>query len=118
LELDPRLLAARDPLGNTALILAVNSGHHEIAALLLSSGVRPGLHEAAAIGKTDLVAELIRRDRELIDSYSPEGFTALALAAHFGHRGAPPRVADRGCGWGVRRVSDRSGSCRERGCET
>ena len=39
LEQDPRLIAARDPLGNTALILAVNSGHDEIAELLLGAGV-------------------------------------------------------------------------------
>jgi len=96
LELDPRLLAARDPLGNTALILAVNSGHHEIAELLLNSGIRPGLHEAAAIGKTELVAELLRGDGALVDSYSPEGFTALALAAHFGHTETAAFLIDQG----------------------
>ena len=96
LELDPRLLAARDPLGNTALILAVNSGHNEIAELLLNSGVRPGLHEAAAIGRTQLVAELVRGDKTLVDSYSPEGFTALALAAHFGHRETAAFLIDHG----------------------
>lgn len=85
LESDPRLLAARDPLGNTALILAVNSGHHEIAELLLSSGVKPDIYEAASIGKTDLVAAHLEADASLIDAYSREGFTALSLAAHFGH---------------------------------
>ncbi|HEV8484597.1 MAG TPA: sigma-70 family RNA polymerase sigma factor [Blastocatellia bacterium] len=96
LELDPRLLAARDPLGNTALILAVNSGHNEIAELLLNSGVQPGLHEAAAIGKTQLVAEQVRGDKGLVDSYSPEGFTALALAAHFGHKETAAFLIDQG----------------------
>ena len=96
LELDPRLLAARDPLGNTALILAVNSGHNEIAELLLNSGVQPGLHEAAAIGKTQLVAQLLGAGRELIDSYSPEGFTALALASHFGHTETAAFLIDHG----------------------
>lgn len=85
LEQDPRLIAARDPLGNTALILAVNSGHGEIAKLLWAAGVRPDFYEAAAIGKTELVAKFLRDDRSLLDSYSPEGFTAMALAAHFGH---------------------------------
>jgi RNA polymerase sigma factor (sigma-70 family) len=96
LELDQRLLAARDPLGNTALILAVNSGHNEVAELLLNSGVRPGLHEAAAIGKTELVAELMRDDKASVDSYSPEGFTALALAAHFGHTETSAFLIDQG----------------------
>jgi RNA polymerase sigma factor (sigma-70 family) len=85
LEQDARLIAARDPLGNTALILAVNSGHDEIAELLLAAGVRPDIYEAASIGRTELVTQLLSDDPSLLDSYSPEGFTALALAAHFGH---------------------------------
>ncbi|HJQ25317.1 MAG TPA: sigma-70 family RNA polymerase sigma factor [Blastocatellia bacterium] len=85
LESDPRLLAARDPLGNTALILAVNSGHAEVAELLFAAGCEPDVFEAAAIGRTARVAELIECDASLLDSYSPEGFTPLMLAAHFGH---------------------------------
>jgi RNA polymerase sigma factor (sigma-70 family) len=85
LEQDPRLLAARDSLGNTALILAINSGHNEIAELLLGAGVRPDIFEAASIGRTELVAGFVNADPASLDAYSPEGFTALALAAHFGH---------------------------------
>ncbi|MBI4472881.1 MAG: sigma-70 family RNA polymerase sigma factor [Acidobacteria bacterium] len=85
LEADPRLIAARDPLGNTALIIAVNSGHHELARLLFDSGVQPDFHEAAAIGDTELVARLLDRNPALLNSFSREGFPALALAAHFGH---------------------------------
>lgn len=85
LEQDPRLVAARDPLGNTALILAVNSGNNEIAELLMAAGVRPDIYEAASIGRTDLVAEFLDDNLSLLDTYSREGFTALALAAHFGH---------------------------------
>ena len=84
LEEDPRLIGARDPLGNTALILAVNSGHHEIAELLMNSGVQPDIYEASSIGRTDLVEQFLNDDPSLLDSYSPEGFTSLALAAHFG----------------------------------
>jgi len=85
IEEDPRLVAARDPLGNTALIVAANSGHQELAGLLLSSGYPLDIHEAAAIGNAQRVAELISSDPKRIDSYSPGGFTPLALAAHFGH---------------------------------
>jgi RNA polymerase sigma factor (sigma-70 family) len=94
LEQDPRLLTAKDRLGNTALILAVDSGHQEVAELLLSSGVNPDIYEAAAIGKTDLVASYGQSKRDLLDSYSPEGFTPLALAAHFGHREAVEFLLD------------------------
>jgi RNA polymerase sigma factor (sigma-70 family) len=85
LEQDPRLAVARDPLGNTALIIAVNFRHNEVAELLLAAGVKPDIYEAASIGRTELVAGFLNEDASLIDSYSPEGFTALGLAAHFGH---------------------------------
>ena len=84
LEQNPRLLGAKDPMGNTALILAVNSAHNEIAELLYSVGVHPDIYEAASIGRNDLVAEHLSALPELLNSYSAEGFTPLSLAAHFG----------------------------------
>jgi RNA polymerase sigma factor (sigma-70 family) len=85
LKADPRLLVARDPMGNTALIIAVNSGHAALADLLFDAGVEPGLHEAAAIGDIGRVRAALDQHPEQLDTYSPEGFTPLALAAHFGH---------------------------------
>ncbi|HYV04281.1 MAG TPA: sigma-70 family RNA polymerase sigma factor, partial [Blastocatellia bacterium] len=82
---DPRLMRARDPLGNSALVMAVNFGHAEVAELLFTAGVRANLHEAAAIGDTERARELLREEPGLLESYSPEGFTPLAFAAHFGH---------------------------------
>lgn len=84
LEQDPRLIAARDPLGNTALILATNAGYDEITGMLMAAGVSPDFYEAASIGRTDIVVRYLDDEAALLDSYSPEGFTALALAAHFG----------------------------------
>jgi len=96
LKADPRLLVARDPMGNTALIIAVNSGHEALADLLFDAGVEPGLHEAAAIGDSDRVRAALDRDPEGLDTYSPEGFTPLALAAHFGHLEVMRLLIDRG----------------------
>jgi RNA polymerase sigma factor (sigma-70 family) len=96
LKADPRLLVARDPMGNTALIIAVNSGHDALADLLYDAGVGPGLHEAAAIGDSDRVRTALDRTPEQLDSYSPEGFTPLALAAHFGHVEVMRLLIDRG----------------------
>ena len=96
LKTDPRLLVARDPMGNTALIIAVNSGHDALADLLFDAGVEPGLHEAAAIGHTDRVRAALERHPEQLDIYSPEGFTPLALAAHFGHLEAMRVLIDSG----------------------
>ena len=96
LRSDPRLLAARDPMGNTALILAVNGGHQALADMLLDSGVVPGFHEAAAIGDTARLETYLDRDPGLLDSDSPEGFPALALAAHFGQLAGVRLLIDRG----------------------
>lgn len=85
LQQNRRLLSARDWLGNTALIMAVNSGHQAIADLLFSAGVQPDIHEASAIGDTTRVRELLNDDPGRLDSFSTEGFTPLGLAAHFGH---------------------------------
>jgi ankyrin repeat protein len=96
LQADPRLLVARDPMGNTALIAAVNSGHQALADLLFDAGVVPGFHESAAIGDLGRVRAALDVDPARLDSYSPEGFTALALAAHFGHRDVMQLLIDRG----------------------
>ena len=96
LKADPRLLVARDPMGNTALIIAVNSGHEALADLLYDAGVEPGLHEAAAIGDTARVRAALEQHPEQLDTYSPEGFAPLALAAHFGHLEVMRLLLDRG----------------------
>jgi len=96
LKADPRLLVARDPMGNTALIIAVNSGHEALAELLFDAGVEPGLHEAAAIGDSGRVRAALEREPSQLDTDSPEGFTPLALAAHFGHLDVMRLLIDRG----------------------
>ena len=85
LQLDRRLLTARNWLGNTALIMAVNSGHRAVAELLFQAGVKPDIHEAAAIGQIERVIELLDEDPRRLNAYSLEGFTPLCLSAHYGH---------------------------------
>jgi len=92
---NPRLRHGRDLMGNTALILAANNGHRELAALLREAGAPVDHHEAAATGDTDLVRSILDRKPELLDSFSTEGFTALALAAHFGHLDTMRLLLDR-----------------------
>ena len=96
LQLDPRLLAARNWLGNTALIMAVNSGHLIIAELLFQAGVKPDIHEAAAIGQVDRVIELLEEDPRRLNAYSLEGFTPLGLSAHYGHLETTQLLLQRG----------------------
>jgi RNA polymerase sigma factor (sigma-70 family) len=96
LRAHPRLLVARDPMGNTALILAVNGGHRALADILFEAGVEPGFHEAAAIGDTTRMQANLEVNPGQLDSCSPEGFPALALAAHFGQLASLQFLLDRG----------------------
>ena len=95
-EADEEALDAVREARDTALIIAVNSGHNALADLLFDAGVEPGLHEAAAIGDGVRVRAALDRHPEQLDTYSPEGFTPLALAAHFGHLDVMRLVIDRG----------------------
>lgn len=96
LEQDSRLISARDPMGNTAMIMAVTFGQIEVAELLRAAGVKPDIHEAAAIGDIDRVSELLNANASLLDSYSQEGFTPLALASHFGRTEVAAFLISRG----------------------
>ena len=96
LRADPKLLVARDPMGNTALVLAVNGGHQALADILFAAGVAPGFHEAAAIGDVPRIQTDLEANPALLDSYSPEGFPALSLAAHFGQLASVNFLMDRG----------------------
>jgi RNA polymerase sigma factor (sigma-70 family) len=93
---NPRLRHGRDVMGNTALILAAANGHEALAALLLEVSSPVDLHEAAAIGDTERVRAILDGKPDLLDSFSTEGFTALALAAHFGRLETMRLLLDRG----------------------
>ncbi len=93
---NPRLRHGRDIMGNTALILAAANGHQELGALLREASGPVDLHEAAAIGDTERLLSILDETPGLVDSFSGEGFTALALAAHFGHADAIRLLLDRG----------------------
>ena len=98
---NPRLCHGRDVMGNTALILAAANGHDELAALLRDLSGPVDHHEAAAIGDTERVRSILDERPELLDSFSSEGFTALALAAHFGRLETIRLLLDRGAGLNV-----------------
>jgi ankyrin repeat protein len=82
-EEDSRLVDARDPQGMSALITAVYYQKKDIADLLLEKGAKPDVFAASAAGLVDAVEALVKGDRSLLSAFSPDGWTALHLAAHF-----------------------------------
>ena len=91
LDSDPALANARTEDGSSAAIAALYGGHPEVVDLLLEYGAELSVTEAAAAGDAERVVALLEDDPQLVDAYSPDGWTPLHLAAHFG----PAKVAER-----------------------
>ncbi len=83
LEEDPRLLATRNSDGLSPLMVAIYSGANDLA-IYLASKHSPDIFEATAMGDSDRVAWLLSQDPRLVHEFSPDGWTPLHLAAHFG----------------------------------
>lgn len=85
---NPELAGARAGNGDSAVLLAAYYGHRPIAEALLRAGPQLTVFEAAASGQADRVAALLREHPELAHAYAHDGWTALHLAAFFGHTAA------------------------------
>ncbi len=100
---EPALVNARSPLGS-AVLVAMYYGEPAIARLLVERGASLNLFEAAAVGATARIQELDKENPGQLNTFAPDGFTPLGLAAFFGHtdavrwllaHGADPNIASR-----------------------
>lgn len=64
-------------------ILAALYGRQRDEAVRLAEGASLTIWEAAALGRDARVSELVRTDPALVNAWSPDGWTPLALAAFF-----------------------------------
>lgn len=81
---DPTLLNARSSAGLRPVTAATYSGATESLRALFDHGAELDIFEAAALGATDRLHDLLYRQPELAHAYSDDGWTALHLAGHFG----------------------------------
>ena len=72
--------------GKTALSLALEYNHPEIAAVLQQRGARAGILDAASAGDIEAVRALLRKDPKVVNAKDPIGFSPLYHAAEGGHR--------------------------------
>ena len=102
LDAEPRLIDARNSLGQGAVLLAKYHRQDEALAVLLGRAPTLNLWEAAAVGDNESAMELLEGDDGSLNDHLPDGFTALGLAAFFGQetivhnllaKGADPNVA-------------------------
>ncbi|WP_167881681.1 ankyrin repeat domain-containing protein [Leptospira wolffii] len=81
---NPELASKPNAEGITPLLFAIYYGKEDIVQSYLGTGIPLNLFEAAALGKEERVRELVEKDPSLVRSYSPDGWTPLHLAAHYG----------------------------------
>lgn len=84
-EADSEALRATNPDGVTPIVYAAYWGKPDIREWLLSVAPSLDFWEAVTTGFVSLVQELLGNDPKLLNAFSPDGFTALHLAAFFGH---------------------------------
>ena len=86
LAAQPELATAKDKNGLSALLTAVFRQKTAVIQAILSAGAPLDMPEAAAVGHTDRVRELARKDKASVNAYDVAGFFPLGLAVFFGHR--------------------------------
>jgi len=82
---NPALTAAHSESGISVIASTVYAGRLALARELASHRDDLDLFEAACLGEQLRVSELVERDPGVLDTFSPDGFSVLGLAAFFGH---------------------------------
>lgn len=82
---DSSLLYARNENGVSPLLFAIYTGQRAVVDALLSQGIETNIFEAAALGNTKRVSDLLDDHPNALDALSDDGFPPLGLAAYFGH---------------------------------
>lgn len=75
---------------------ALYEGDETRVAVLLAEGPRLDVFEAAALGRTELVAAFLDAEPAAAEAFSDDGFTGLHLAAFFDHAETARLLVERG----------------------
>ncbi len=96
LDTKPELAGAKNADGLSPVLHALYCGKSELVELLLEANPPLDVFDAAAVGRTRGLEELLDGEPELARAWSPDGFTALHLAAFFGQEDAAEILLDNG----------------------
>ncbi|MCL6639819.1 MAG: ankyrin repeat domain-containing protein [Candidatus Rokubacteria bacterium] len=80
------------PGPSSAILTAIYAGDTDRLAALLAARPELDVFEAAAVGDAARLRRLLRADPALVRARSADGWTALHLAAYFGHGDAVERL--------------------------
>jgi uncharacterized protein len=101
LAADPSLVNARDRDGVSAIMLSRYRFDRETTDALLAADPELDIFEATTLGYIDRVRERLMEDPARATSLSPDGFTALHLAAFFGKVEAARALVEAGADVGA-----------------
>ncbi len=96
LQENPDYLAQTNSTSITPLLYGLYMGKPEVAKIIYATGYSFTLHECVAMNDIDRVKKLIDENPSSVNSSSPDGWTALHLAAFFGHREMVKLLLDKG----------------------
>jgi ankyrin repeat protein len=95
LDADRSLFGAKSD-STSAILLACYHGHPEIGRVFVERGAELTFTEACALGDRTRVQALLKRDPQLLQSYSEDGFPAVGLAIFFQHGELARELIQRG----------------------
>ena len=87
---------ARNEDGVAAFLVALYHGRADLAEALAPADADLDVFEAAALGRTERVRELLDGDPELARAHAADGFHPLGLATFFGRPEAAALLVERG----------------------
>ncbi|HSV66682.1 MAG TPA: ankyrin repeat domain-containing protein [Mycobacteriales bacterium] len=93
---DRRLAFARTDDGVSVVLWAMYVGQPRLATLLAHAKRDLDIFEAAAVGVTERLGELVDEDVRRASGWTTDGFSPLHLAAFFGHPDAARRLITAG----------------------
>jgi ankyrin repeat protein len=96
LATNPALASSKAKNGVSAILLALYYGHQDIAQAIAATKSGLDIFEATVLGKLDQLKNLIEQDRTLANTYSPDGFTPVALAAYLGQKSVTEYLIEKG----------------------
>lgn len=103
---DPTLASARDRNGVSVLMLSRYRSGRATTDALLGADPELDVFEATALGYIDRLRERLDEDPMRATAFSPDGFTALHLAAYFGKSEAARTLIEAGAAVGVYSTND------------
>jgi uncharacterized protein len=96
LKQNPTLAGAREKNGVSAIFLALYRGNRVGALAIASKKSELDVFEASALGDVERLKNAVDQDPSLVRTYSPDGFTALALAAYLGEKRSVEYLIEKG----------------------